>query len=124
MQEAVIGIHIASALGALVLGTVVLAMPKGTPQHKLMGRSWVVMMLVVTVGSFSIRMIEDDGAMSWIHGLSIFTLVAMVYAIVMIRRGNRRAHLSAMIGCFIGVIVAGAFTLLPGRMIGEFFFGG
>lgn len=123
-MQAIIGTHIAAAAGALILGIVVLSSPKGTKRHKLLGRIWVVLMSVVAIGSFSIRDLGEDGGMSWIHGLSIFTLIAMVYSIYMIRRGNRRAHFSAMIGCFIGVIVAGLFTLNPNRIIGGFFFGG
>lgn len=122
--QAVIGFHIGAALSALILGIVVLSSPKGTKRHKLLGRIWVVVMSVVAVGSFSIRGLGEDGGMSWIHGLSIFTLIAMVYSIYMIRRGNRRAHFSAMIGCLIGVIVAGLFTLDTDRIIGGFFFGG
>ncbi len=123
-MQAIIGIHIAAAVSALILGIVVLSSSKGTKRHKLLGRIWVVVMSVVAVGSFSIRDLGDGGGMSWIHGLSVITLISMVYAIYMIRRGNRRAHFSAMIGCFIGIIVAGLFTLNPNRIIGGFFFGG
>ena len=123
-MQAVIGIHIVAALSALTLGIVVLSLPKGTKRHKLLGRIWVVVMSVVAIGSFSIRGLGEHGGLSWIHGLSIFTLIAMVYSIYMIRKGNRRAHFSAMIGSFIGVIVAGLFTLDPDRIIGGFFFGG
>lgn len=123
MYQFIIGSHIAFALASVGLGTFVLSMRKGTPRHKLMGRIWVVMMTVVAVGSFSIRDLEDGG-FSFIHGISAFTLCAMVYAVVMIRRGKRPAHLRAMIGCFIGSLVAGALALDPNRLIGRFLFGG
>ncbi len=118
-----IALHIVAAVSALCLGTVVLASPKGTPRHKLMGRIWVTLMVFVAVGSFSIRSLDHAGGLSWIHLLSVLTLISLVYAIIMIRRGNRRAHFSAMLGSFIGILVAGIFTLNPGRIIGSFFFG-
>ncbi len=122
MYALIIGTHIAFSLGSVALGVVVLCMTKGTPRHKLMGRIWVALMTVVAVGSFGIREI-NAGELSFIHGLSIFTLMSMAYAIFMIRRGNRRAHYFAMIGCLIGAVTAGIFTLDPNRLIGGFLFG-
>ena len=122
MYGFIVGTHIAFALGSVVLGSFVLAMTKGTRRHKLMGRIWVGMMTLVAVGSFGLRDL-NDGQLSWIHALSAFTLLSMLVAIVMIRQGNRRAHFMAMIGCFIGAVIAGALTLAPNRLIGVFLFG-
>lgn len=119
-----IGIHIAGAICALLLGIAVLSMPKGTPRHKLIGRTWVVLMTIVALGSFRLHGISAEGGFSGIHLLSTFTLISMAYAIFMIRRGHRRRHFMAMIGCFVGLIVAGIFTLDSDRIIGNFFFGG
>ena len=121
MYALMVGTHIAFAIGAVILGIFVLSMTKGTPRHKLMGRIWVGMMTLVAIGSFSLRDL-NHGEFSAIHALSAFTLLSMVYAIIMIRRGNRRAHFLAMIGCFIGAVIAGVFTLNPERLIGSFFF--
>lgn len=122
MYTLVVGIHIAFALGCVVLGMMVLIMTKGTRRHKLMGRIWVCMMTIVAVGSFSLRDL-NHGGFSGIHALSAFTLLSMVYAVVMIRKGHRQAHYFAMIGCFVGAVVAGLLTLHPDRLIGGFFFG-
>ena len=119
-----IGIHIGGAVTALVLGGVVLTMPKGTPRHKLMGRIWVTLMVVVALGSFRIRGLGEAYGFSWIHILSVNTLIWMTFSIIMIRHGRRRAHFIAMIGCYIGILVAGIFTLDPDRRIGAFLFGG
>ena len=123
MSQLDVGVHIAGALLAVVLGGVILAMPKGTARHKLMGRIWVGVMVVVAAGSFRLHGLNASGGFSGIHFLSIFTLVSMAYAIYMIRRGNKIAHFSAMIGCLIGLILAGVFTLSPDRIIGGFLFG-
>lgn len=122
MYTYIIGSHIAFALSAVVLGTVILMMTKGTAKHKLLGRIWVVMMTVVAAGSFTIHDL-NPGGLSWIHALSTFTLLSMAYAIYMIRKGQRRAHLMAMIGCLVGLIIAGIFTLAPNRLIGSFLLG-
>jgi len=123
-MDLLITLHIIAAVAALVIGMIVLLSPKGTPKHKFLGRLWVTAMTFVAVGSFGIRSLEHDGGFSWIHFLSIFTLGAMLFAIINIRQGRIRAHYSAMIGSFIGAILAGIFTLDPDRIIGSFFFGG
>lgn len=51
----------------------------------------------------------------------MWTLVAV--GVVMIRRGNRRAHAAWMIGTCSGLIVAGALALAPHRIVGRFLFG-
>src|SRR5439155_25600030 len=68
--DSVIALHLAAALAALLLGITVLARTKGTRSHKLLGRTWVAVMLVVALSSF---WIQRDG-FSWIHLLSIWTL--------------------------------------------------
>lgn len=121
-MTALIGIHVAFALAALLIGITVLALPKGTSRHKLLGRIWVTAMSVVAIGSFQIRELNPDGSLSWIHILSIVTIVSMANAVYAIRRNRRRAHVSAMIGSMAGLVIAGAFTLDPDRVIGGFLF--
>jgi len=118
-----IAVHIAAALLAVCLGAAVLASPKGTARHKAMGRVWVVLMVVVAVGSFWIREL-NDGAPSAIHSLSAVTLASLALAIWAVRRGRVRTHKRAMIGAFAGLVAAGLFALAPGREIGGFLFGG
>ncbi len=122
MTAADIAIHIAAACGAVMLGAFILYRPKGTARHKLLGRIWVIVMIVVAAGSFRLHGLREG--LSPIHGLSIFTLASLAYAIYSIRNGRTRAHKQGMIGVFIGLVAAGALTLLPGRIIGNFIFGG
>ena len=123
MYEVIVVSHITLAVVTLIVGAYILIRPKGTPHHKLIGRIWVATMAFVAIGSFGLRDL-NPGGFSFIHGLSIFVLLSMAYAIFMIRRGECRAHFMAMIGCLIGAFVAGALTLNPNRMIGGIFFGG
>jgi len=109
----VIALHLAAALAALLLGITVLARTKGTRSHKLLGRTWVAVMLVVALSSF---WIQRDG-FSWIHLLSIWTLISLACAVWFIRRGNVRAHQRFMIGTFLGLAGAGIGALAPGRLL-------
>ncbi|MCY3770343.1 MAG: DUF2306 domain-containing protein [Gammaproteobacteria bacterium] len=113
----VIWIHLVTALLALGLGMANLALAKGTPRHRAVGRAWVAAMLVVTLSSFGIREL-NDGAFSWIHGLTAWTLFSLFAALYAIRRSWVRAHAGFMIGTMAGVVMAGAFALAPGRFIG------
>lgn len=108
--------HIATAAGALVFGGVTLALRKGTPVHRLFGRLWVVLMVSTALVSFGIR---HTGHFSWIHLLSAWTLVALAASIYAVIRGNVRAHRRGMTSTYIGLAIAGAFTLLPGRRLGD-----
>jgi uncharacterized membrane protein len=120
----IIAFHMTTAASALLLGVVVLRRPKGTPIHKAMGRVWVAAMAATAISSFWILEIRDGAGFSPIHILSVVTLVALARAIWAIRRGNVRAHKINMISAFAGTAIAGAFTLLPGRVLGDFLFGG
>lgn len=114
----VIWLHFLAALAVLVLGAINLAAAKGTPRHKAMGWVWVIAMLFVTVPSYWIRETQP-GELSWIHILSVVAFVSMVWALIGIRRGNVKAHASAMTGSMIGAVIAGGFALAPGRFISE-----
>lgn len=122
-QPWVIQLHIAAALTALLLGTVQLVGIKGTGIHRLIGWTWVIAMVTVAVSSLFIRQI-NPGAFSFIHLLSGWTLIALPMALFAIRRGRVASHASGMTWTFVGgLIVAGAFTFLPGRLLWKVFFG-
>jgi uncharacterized membrane protein len=116
----VIQIHVAAALLALGSGTIVALMRKGTTRHRQIGYIFAVSMLVTAITSI---WIGRSGHFSWIHLLTVLTLVNLPYAIIMRRRGNITAHKRAMTGLFLGLVIAGAFTLLPGRIMHMAVFG-
>ena len=95
---------------------------KGTASHKRLGRIWVGLMAAVALSSFWIFEIRRGAGPSLIHLLSVWTLVSLALAVYYIRRGNVRAHRGFMIGTFIGLVVAGAFAMAPGRALYRLFF--
>jgi uncharacterized membrane protein len=113
-------IHLAAAMLALGIGTAVLMRKNGTSSHKLLGRIWVVLMLVVAISSFWIFEIRNGAGPSAIHLLSAWTLLSLALAIWFIRRGNVRAHKGFMIGTFLGLAGAGLGALAPGRALSNY----
>jgi uncharacterized membrane protein len=113
-----IQLHAYAALAAFVLGIVQLARVKGTTSHRQLGYIWVGLMLAVAISSFWIHNLRGWEPWSPIHLLSIFTLVMLPYGIAMARMGIMRGHKLTMLGLFGGaLVIAGIFTLAPGRIM-------
>jgi uncharacterized membrane protein len=121
-MQPLIVLHLAFALTALALGSVVLVRRKGTASHKMLGRIWASLMAVVALSSFWIFEIRHGVGPSFVHVLSVWTLISLGCAIYFIRSGNVRAHKGFMIGTFLGLAGAGAGALMPGRALYAFFF--
>ena len=120
-----IQLHAYAALAAFVLGTVQLARVKGTTQHRALGYTWVGLMLIVAISSFWIHDMRVWGPWSPIHLLAILVLVMLPTAIYFARVHRVRGHKLTMLGLFAGaLIIAGIFTLVPGRIMHRVVFGG
>ena len=112
------------AYGAFALGLVQLAAPKGTIPHRVIGWAWVALMAVVAVTAFFIHEIRLWGPWSPIHLLAIYTLAMLPLAVLHARKHRVVNHRNAMISIFVGaLIIAGAFTFLPGRVMHAVAFG-
>ncbi len=117
-----IALHLAAALLALLVGTLVMLRVKGTAAHKLTGWVWVVLMGATALSSLFIRDfgLPNLAGYTPIHFFSVFTAVMLPLGIWSIRRGRVLAHRSTMRAMFFGACVtAGLFTLLPGRFMGQ-----
>lgn len=119
----VICIHLGFAVMAFVIGAVQIFGPKGTTMHRILGWTWVVMMLTVAISSLFIRQI-NHGQFWFIHILSVVTLVSLPLAVYAARRHDVAAHRRNMIRLYVlALVVAGVFTFLPGRLMWQMFFG-
>jgi uncharacterized membrane protein len=120
-----IQLHAAAAIAAFLVGVWQLSGPKGTGTHRALGYLWVTAMAVVAVSSFWIQDLKQWYGFSWIHLISIYVLATLPLAVMAARRGHVRRHRFHMIGMFVGaLVIAGAFTLLPGRIMHQVVFGG
>lgn len=110
----VITLHALAALYLLLLGPVQILRRRRDLAHRVLGATWVAGIVVTCVTSF---WIVPDG-FTWLHGLSIWTLVCMVAALLGIRTGNVKVHRGFMIGSYLGTLTAFAFAaLVPARLI-------
>ena len=125
-----IATHITFALGAVPVGVYIFLTKKGTSRHKLAGRFWVALLTIVSMSAIPIQSI-NPGHYSLIHLLIPYTIGSLIYSIWNIRRFKvtrlqkyRHAHMYSMIGVYVGaLLIAGAFTLLPGRFLHGVVFG-
>jgi uncharacterized membrane protein len=119
-----IPLHAFAAMAAFVLGLIQFAAPKGTLPHRTIGWIWVVLMAAVAVSSFWIHQIRLLGPFSPIHLLSIFTLAMLPFGVWFAHRHRVADHRRVMVLMFSGaLVIAGLFTLLPGRIMHTVVFG-
>lgn len=120
-----IQVHAYAALAAFALGIVQLAGAKGTIQHRAIGFVWAGLMLAVALSSFWIHEIRLLGPWSPIHLLSIFALLMLPLGLYYAHTHRVSGHRQTMLGLFFGaLVIAGVFTLVPGRIMHKVVFGG
>lgn len=116
-------IHLGLASAALLLGPLALTARKGSPRHRGLGYTWVLLMLGAAISSLFIRDFGKPnlGGYTWIHLLALVTFLGVgagLYQVIVQR--NISAHRQTMWRTYVGACgVAGLFTLLPGRYLGD-----
>ena len=119
-----IQLHAFAAMAAFGLGLVQFAAPKGTLPHRTLGWIWVILMAVVCASAFFIHEIKLWGPWSPIHLLAVGTLIGLPVAVGHARKHAVNRHRINMIAIFIGgLVVAGAFTFMPTRIMHAVAFG-
>ncbi len=114
--------HIAGAVSSFLIGTVLMLGVKGRTFHRVLGYTWVATMTVTAVSSFFITGLNGD-SYSFIHLLSGWTVILLPMAIAAARRHEIAKHRKEMTGLFFGgMLIAGLFSFLPGRMMWHLFF--
>ena len=121
-----IAIHAAAALGAIALGPVALWARLGSAQHprlhRAAGYAWVTLMVATAVSALFIRSELGPRIAGFgpIHLLVPFTLGMLVLSFAFLLRGNVAGHRKTMQHLYLGAcVIAGVFTLLPGRLLGH-----
>lgn len=117
--------HAIVALALCLLTIVMFTLPKGNRMHRALGWVWVIGMGFVAISSFWISGLRHIGPFSAIHVLSVYTLFSLVANVRAARSHNVKAHRTGMKSLVFGALVlAGLFTLLPGRIMFEVVTGG
>lgn len=104
-------IHFIASIFALLLGTLVLILPKGTLKHKNIGRLYTLTMLVVLTTAFmTYRLFGTWGIFHWTAVISCLTLICGLIPILTRRPTNNyiSLHFSFMYWSIMGVY--GAFV--------------
>jgi len=120
-------IHLFTVLPAFVLGTISLILKKGTQLHKILGKLYMVLMLftaIVTLFMPAYVVPTLFNHFGWIHLFSFLTIYTVPTAYTAIKKGNIKAHKRKMILLYFGaLVIAGAFTFMPGRYLHTVLFG-
>lgn len=119
-------LHLATIVPAFLIGTWLLFQRKGTPLHRMLGKTYMVLMLVTAFMTLFMSAKVGPtwfGHFGFIHLLSLLTLFSVGAAYFAVRKGNIRLHRNSMIGLYVGgMLLAGSFAMMPGRMLHDWLF--
>ena len=113
-----IALHAAGATLAVALGGYqLLRRRKGDLLHRRIGRLWIADMYWVTFSSFCIQRL-NPGHFTWIHALSLWTILSLTLAVRAARRRDLRTHRRWAVGSYLGLLGAGiAAVAVPSRLV-------
>ena len=120
-------LHLATVLPAFGIGAFQLVRRKGTRNHRVLGR--IYMLLMLATGFITLSMPAKVGPQffhhfGFIHFFSFLAIFGVPLAYFAARRGYIRAHRFAMLSLYLGgILIAGAFAFSPGRMLHKWLFG-
>jgi uncharacterized membrane protein len=120
-----LALHVAAACVALAVGPFSIYRRRRDRLHKVIGYVWVLAMAVTALSSFLIPAVILPLALGFgaIHVLSVWALWTIWAAVRDARAGRIAAHRGRMAGLYWqGLTVAGALTLLPGRVLNDALF--
>lgn len=112
-----IAMHALGATFAAVVGAILLLSPrKGDFAHRRLGLAWMAATYWTALSSFGIRELRP-GHFSFIHLLSIWTLISLSVAVWGAVTGRARLHRRWVTGTYAGLVAAGlAAMAFPQRL--------
>lgn len=119
--------HLVTIIPAIFLGAYLLLQSKGTATHRAIGRIYMSLMVLTAAITLFIpayvgpQLLNHFGI---IHVLSVVVFISVFNALNAARKGDIKSHKRNMVGLYVGgILVAGLFTLSPGRLIHGWLFG-
>jgi uncharacterized membrane protein len=117
---AVVWAHLLTVIVALALTPVILLRRRGDRRHRVLGTVWVLAMIGTALVSLFVR---TSGHWSYIHLLSVWTLIQVPLIWWSARAHNVARHRTAVRGMVTGaLLIAGFFTFPFGRLLGSWLF--
>jgi len=114
-------LHLGTIFPAFLIGLLMLLSTKGTIQHRFLGKIYMVLMLTTSIITLLMPATIGPtlfGHFGFIHLFSILVLYSVPAAYFAIRAGNVARHKADMLSVYIGgILIAGAFTFVPGRLL-------
>lgn len=118
-----IWLHLVTIAAALILTSILMLRRRGDRAHRLLGRAWAAFMFATALVSFNIRL-NTPGQLSWIHLLSLLTMLLVPTIVFSARRHKVKTHRNFVRGTVVGaLLLAGFFTFPFGRLLGRWLFG-
>ena len=109
--------HFICALGALLLGPIVLARRKGDTIHRWLGRLWALMMLIINISALS--MYDMSGRPNLFHIFALVSLITLSCALWAIWRYKLTrnpnylvTHQHCMVWAYFGLLMAGLWQVV------------
>ncbi|PJE77905.1 hypothetical protein CI610_03164 [invertebrate metagenome] len=123
----VVYIHLGAVVPAFMIGTYLLLTRKGTPKHKILGKVFMLLMLLTAISSLFLPAHVGPALLNhfgFIHLLSIVTTYTVPVAYMAAKKGDIQRHKIAMISLYIGgILLAGSFAFMPGRLLNTWLLG-
>lgn len=121
-------IHVATVVPAAIIGTwLIFFSRKGAPWHRALGYTYLTLMCFTAISTLWVHQLMPNGpffGLSPIHLLIPLVLFGAYNAIQGARTHNIARHRYAMLSVYIGgILIAGGFTFVPGRIMHAVVFG-
>lgn len=114
-------LHLATVLPAFFIGTFLLLNQKGSSKHKLLGKFYMLLMLLTAMVTLIMSAELGPtlfGHFGFIHLFALLVFYSVPAAYLAIRKGDIKKHRMNMLGLYFGgLVIAGAFTFVPGRLL-------
>ena len=119
-------VHLATIVPAFFIGTYLMVQAKGTDRHRFLGRIYMLLMLLTAcVTLFMEAQVGPQlfNHFGFIHLFSLLVLYSVPKAYFALKKKQLSTHKYSMIGVYFGgLLIAGFFAFMPGRMLHNWLF--